>query len=380
MNRRSVPAAIQVLLSTALLLGAAFALFFAPSSTVAAPDRAVIGTKELVRLTGPDGSIEALARVDTGAASTSIDEELAEDLGLDLDDAETVEITSSLGSDRRPVVAVDLQVAGESFATRANVADRSSRSTPVLLGRADLQGFLISTADERLTTPGSPKAPAALGSLIAQSSALGPTALLAVLPLATLMIVVLRVVGGLQTLGTFGPMLLAIGYTQAGLVPGLLLTIGMFVLGFLVQPVLRRMGLPRVVRLAVLVGVVTTALVTLQETAGLSGAVDSWGASLPVVVTAVIVERLWETWELDGLGDALRQAVLTLAVAAAVALVVVTPLVRLLADNVPVELAVVCTVAACVVGTYRGLRVNELLRFRHAAALEVAPERERVHA
>ncbi len=62
--------------------------------------------------------------------------------------------------------------------------------------------------------------------------------------------------------------------------------------------------MPKVVRLSALIGVVAAGLVILQEAGGVSGAVDSWGASLPVVVTAVIVERLWETWEMDGLGSA----------------------------------------------------------------------------
>lgn len=45
-----------------------------------------------------------------------------------------------------------------------------------------------------------------------------------------------------------------------------------------------------------------------------------------------------------------------------------TPLVRIVADTVPVQFALACTVWACIIGTYRGLRVNELLRFRESAA------------
>ena len=107
-------------------------------------------------------------------------------------------------------------------------------------------------------------------------------------------------------------MLLAIGYSQSGLVPGVLLTVSMFVLGFAVQPLLRRLRLPRVVRLAALIGVVTVALLSLQQLGVASGPVDSWAASLPVVVTAIIIERLWETWELDGVRQALGDAALTL--------------------------------------------------------------------
>ncbi len=59
---------------------------------------------------------------------------------------------------------------------------------------------------------------------------------------------------------------------------------------------------------------------------------------------------------------------MTLAVAVLVAVIMLAPMVRLLADTVPIQLAVVSTVWACIIGTYRGLRVNELLRFRGPAA------------
>lgn len=365
-SRKLAPVLVQVMAAAAFMALLCLGVLLAPSGNVTgAEPRAVLGNKELVRITGPTGNtVEALARIDTGAASSSIDETIAEDLEFDLENADSVTISSSLGEEERPVVAAALQLAGDSFATRVNIADRSERSTPVLLGREDLRRFEIRAGEELLTTPGEPKAPSALGALLAKSSALGPSSLLAVLPLAALVIVILRVIFGIQTLGTFSPVLLAIGYSQAGLLPGVMLTVGMFVLGFAAQPLLRRFHLPRVVRLTALVGVVAVALVTLQEVAGVSGAVDSWGASLPVVVTAVIVERLWETWEMDGLVTAVTDAVVTLAVAALVAFIILAPVVRMLADSVPIQLAVACTIWACVLGTYRGLRVSELVRFR----------------
>lgn len=366
MRKQRMPAVVQVVVAATFLVWLTFLVLAAPSGQVTASEpRATIGTKEIVRITGPTGrTVEVLARIDTGASSTSIDKEIAQELEFDLEGAQKVTITSSLGEEERPVVPGAVQLAGNAFATKINVTDRSERSTPVLIGREDLRGFDIRPGEELLTRPGDPIAPSALGTLLAQSAALGPTSLLAVLPLAALIIVMLRVVFGLQTLGAFSPVLLAIGYSQAGLVPGVLLTMVMFVLGFAAQPLLRRFHLPRVVRLAALIGVVAIALITLQEAGGVSGAVDSWGASLPVVVTVVIVERLWETWEMDGVVAAASEAGLTLVVAALVAFVILTPAVRLLAESVPIQLALACTVWAAVIGTYRGLRVNELVRFR----------------
>jgi hypothetical protein len=86
-----------------------------------------LGRKELVRVVAPDSGIseEAFARIDTGAARSSIDTDLAEKLGLDLDSAEKITVKSSLGVERRPIVRVTLQIDGRSIPTRVTVNDRS---------------------------------------------------------------------------------------------------------------------------------------------------------------------------------------------------------------------------------------------------------------
>jgi hypothetical protein len=359
------PSAVSVVL---LAVGAAalvlLSVLLSPRTDVSRPAEAVIGTQELVRITGPDGeSREVVARIDTGASSSSLDDDIAEDLGFDLDHAPTVTVSSSLGEEERPVVTGELQFAGRSAPARLTVTDRSERSTEALIGRADMRGLQVAVGQRMLTTPGEDEAPTALRVLLSEGSALGPQSLLAVLPLAALVIVVLRVVVGLSTLGTFSPVLLSFGYTQAGLRLGLTLTAAMLLLGVLSQPLLRHLRLPRVARLTVLIGLVTLLLLGVQEFAGLSGAADSWGAALPVVVTAVIIERLWEVWDLDGTRTALGEAGLTLGVAVLVTFLLLAPFTRLLAETAPLPLALACTLLAGVVGAYKGLRLVELVRF-----------------
>lgn len=359
-----LPAAARVLLAAAALGLLIAAIAFSPPTDVARAPVAVVGTQELVRITGPDGrSVEAVARIDTGASSSSIDDDIAEDLGFDLEHADTITVASSLGTEERPVVVGQLQLAGEASAARLSVTDRSERSNPVLIGRSDLRGMQVAVGQRMLTTPGDATAPTALRSLLSEGPALGPQSLLAVLPMAALVIVLLRVVVGLSTLGTFSPVLLAFGYTQAGLTTGLALTVLMLVLGFAAQPLLRRFRLPRVARLSVLVGLVTILLLGVQQALGLAGAADSWGAALPVVVAAVIIERLWETWDLDGARSALGDCLVTLLVAVLVTLLVLAPITRLLAEGAPLLFAVACVVAAGLAGAYRGLRLVELVRF-----------------
>ena len=139
----------------------------------------------------------------------------------------------------------------------------------------------------------------------------------------------------------------------------------------LVEPLLRRSQLPRVARLAVLIGFASVLLQGLATLTGLVGAADSWGAAFPLIVAAALVEKLHEEWELEGMGRALAAAARTVAVAVVALPVLLAPTVRLLAANSPIALALACTLLSWLVGTYRGLRLNELVRFRfvrdHAA-------------
>jgi len=371
---QSPPVLVRVLLAVVALAVLVVGIVLLPDRSVDTSATPLIGEQETVRVTGPTGqTLEAIARIDTGASASSIDEDMARELGFDLENAETVTVVSSLGRESRPLVVGVVQIAGQAFASRLNVADRSERSNAVLLGRADLTGFQIQVGQQLLTTPGEAREPSTFGALLAEAPALGPLELLALLPLAALIVVLLRVVVGVQTLGTFSPVLLALGYTQAGLAAGLLLTTVMIALGFAAQPLLRRFRLPRIARLAVLIGIVTVVLLAVQQLAG-PGDTTSWGAALPVVVTAVILERLWETWDLDGSRNAAIEAGLTVGVAVLVTTLLLAPTIRGLAETVPLPLAVACAIWAAVVGTYRGLRLTELARFGSAARAREATQ------
>ncbi len=370
----NLPVVVRVLVAVVALGILIIGMILTPDRSTLRSTLPTIGEQETVRITGPTGkTIEAIARVDTGASASSIDKEMARKLDFDLKNATLVTVLSSLGREKRPVVVGVVQIAGQAFASRLSVTDRSERSNPVLLGRSDLIGFQVQVGQKLLTTPGEARTPSALGALLAEASVLGPSELLALLPLAALMVVLLRVVVGIQTLGIFSPVLLAFGYTQAGLSAGLVLTALMIILGFAAQPLLRRFRLPRVARLTILIGLVTVVLLAAQEFAG-PGATTSWGAALPVVVLAVILERLWETWDLDGWRDAVIEAGLTVAVAVLVTALLVAPTVRGLAETVPLPLAMACATWAAVIGTYRGLRLTELARFGSTARARKATE------
>lgn len=371
-GRKRVPVSVKVLAAAAGLGLLLLAVLGSPDRPLSSSPE-VIGEREMVRITGPSGrSAEVLALIDTGASASSVDTALAKELGFDLDSAPRITVGSALGREKRPVVDTTVRLAGRSFVAKLSVNNRSRRETPVLLGRQEVQGLHVAVGKRLLTQPDSTAAPSALRILFAKAPAIDPVSMMALLPLAALLIVVLRVVVGLNTLGTFSPVLLALAYAQAGLPLGVPLTLVMFALGFAMQPLLRRLHLPRVARLGVLIAVVTSGLIAAQLGLGSFGLSDSWGMSLPVVVTAIVTERLWEAWDLDGVRAAATGAALTMGTAVLVALLLLTPYVREVAEAVPLQLAVVCAVWTSIAGTYRGLRLSELFRFAPAAKRQEA--------
>ena len=91
------------------------------------------------------------ARIDTGAVRSSIDRNLAEGLGL-LEKENILwerryAYRSAAGKQSRPVIGIKMRLAGRIIKTSASVANRSRLSTPLLVGRNDLQGFLVNPAD-----------------------------------------------------------------------------------------------------------------------------------------------------------------------------------------------------------------------------------------
>jgi alpha-L-glutamate ligase-like protein len=92
------------------------------------------------------------ARVDTGALRTSIDEDLAKELGLLVENnilwRKKYAYKSASGRQVRPVIGLTFRLAGLKIATSASVANRARLSTPLLIGRNDLEGFLVNPSLE----------------------------------------------------------------------------------------------------------------------------------------------------------------------------------------------------------------------------------------
>ncbi len=101
---------------------------------------------ENVKIRRKDGKkIEIPAKIDTGAWRSSIDKTLAKDLGL-LEKENILwkrRVYSAIGREQREVINIIFWLAGRKIKTAAGVADRSRLRMPLIIGRRDLNGFLV---------------------------------------------------------------------------------------------------------------------------------------------------------------------------------------------------------------------------------------------
>jgi hypothetical protein len=185
---------------------------------------------------------------------------------------------------------------------------------------------------------------------------------LLVIPLATLVAAIFRNLVGLHTFGTF--MLIALSLRRTDLFAGAILVtsvLGAGVIGRLLLDRLRLLFVPRICLLLSLVVVLVTLLAQVGHSIG--GRAMMTGLLFPIVILAMLIERVSVTTLEEGMGSALKllggSIVLSLAT---------YPLFRSqwlahLYFGFP-EL-ILCTMAPVVlIGGYTGYRLSELWRFR----------------
>ncbi len=98
-----------------------------------------------VIFTGPLGSRQVEAKIDTGAYRSSLDINLADQLGL-LDAKNVVGykvVNNSLGETSRPVVRCQITIGSKRVETEIGVIDRQKLRYRAIIGRKDLAGFLV---------------------------------------------------------------------------------------------------------------------------------------------------------------------------------------------------------------------------------------------
>jgi len=123
------------------------ALFFDPRLHDVAVGKKTVAVFEEIEVQSFVGEREKVkAKIDTGAFRTSIDHELARKLGLLNPENVILDryYKSALGREKRPLIELVFWLKGKKVKTAASVADRSKMKRPMIIGRRDLGGFLVS--------------------------------------------------------------------------------------------------------------------------------------------------------------------------------------------------------------------------------------------
>lgn len=107
---------------------------------------AIIGLVEPVVVKGKTAKETHLARIDTGAAKSSIDSKLVYKLKLG-PVLSVKKVSNAHGTTLRPVIEAEIKIKRKKIKSLFTVADRSHMKYPILIGRNVLrQGFLIDPA------------------------------------------------------------------------------------------------------------------------------------------------------------------------------------------------------------------------------------------
>lgn len=109
--------------------------------------RTVLGIEESINIIDSQGQAHTImAKIDTGAYRTTIDEALAKKYDLHTNVLEYRDVRGALGEQTRPVIELTLQLRNRTIKTKAFVVDRAHMNYDAIIGRRDLRGFLVDPA------------------------------------------------------------------------------------------------------------------------------------------------------------------------------------------------------------------------------------------
>ena len=96
--------------------------------------RPILGLIEQVTIMGDTSHHKLLARIDTGATSSSIDKELVEELGLGPGHRLTT-VRSATGTEKREIIKISILLNGNVIEEEFSIADRAHMTYSVLIGQ-----------------------------------------------------------------------------------------------------------------------------------------------------------------------------------------------------------------------------------------------------
>jgi hypothetical protein len=188
--------------------------------------------------------------------------------------------------------------------------------------------------------------------------------MLLLLPLGALVVVFMRIMVGVQTSGTFMPILIALSFLQTTLLPGLASFIAIVAFGLLLRSYLSRLNLLLVARISTIVIIVIFIILFSSLLGYQLGFNTGMTVTLfPIIIIAWTIERMSILWEDEGPREVLIQGGGSLLVAILAYLLMQWPVMAHLSFHFP-EINLIIVALILMMGNYTGYKLFELRRFR----------------
>jgi hypothetical protein len=187
--------------------------------------------------------------------------------------------------------------------------------------------------------------------------------LILVLPVIACIVVIFRSVVGIETFGTFAPVIVSLAFLMTGLTWGVVIFCVIVGVGVVMRSALQWFRIQLVARLAILIAMVSATMAALT----VGGAYFGIGALLnvsifPMVIMSNVIENFTTTQVESGTREALRLTINTLLVCAACYLTIELGGLQSIILSYP-EILLGVIALEVVIGKWRGLRLLEYARF-----------------
>ncbi len=193
---------------------------------------------------------------------------------------------------------------------------------------------------------------------------------LLLIPVGALVVVLLRVLVGIRTSGTFMPILIALAFIQTTLLTGLFIFLLVVGVGLWIRYYLSYLNLLLVARITAVVIVVILLMAALSIVSYKFGFDQLLTVTFfPTIILAWTIERMSILWEEEGGHEVLIQGSGSLFAATLAYLLMSVELVKHLTFNFP-ELMISLLGVVLLLGRYTGYRLVELYRFRDLGKLD----------
>ena len=220
----------------------------------------------------------------------------------------------------------------------------------------------ISLADQRARAHGSVVSEISLKNLPVQTQTV--YSILLLVPVGAFVIVLMRNLIGFRSFGTFMPVLIALAFRETGIISGIVLFGLVVALGLTFRFYLEKLRLLLVPRLTAVLTIVVILMVAVSILSHRLGIEVGLSVGLfPMVILAMVIERMSIVWEERGATDALMEGAGSLVIAALAFLVMSLSIVQHMVFVFP-ECLLVLLGLTIFMGRYTGYRFSEIMRFR----------------